>query len=387
MIVQVMTMIQLSEILIADATAIFLMSIVSIQFKRNTHSPLIGDKIFLSLMYLTLVQSFLDILVFVLDGHTFFTARLLLYVGNIAYLIIDLLLAYVWVLYAEYKTHSDMWRLKLTARVLIVPPALQALVILSSPFTGFAFSIGPHNVYVRGTGLLISYIVVFAYLVYGAAIIYSSKRRHSENYMAMPAALFLIPVLVGVLVQALFYGISVTTLSVALGVTGIYLSMQNESSFLDALSGVYNRRYLDDYLNGISETPSTGKSAYGMLIDMDHFKEINDIYGHRAGDEAIIRLGNLLRIQVGNQGIVARYGGDEFLVIAMFRELADMEELAEKISRALDKANETSRLPYKLEFSYGCSRFAARAETAEDFVRRMDEKMYQMKQARKAARE
>lgn len=96
------------------------------------------------------------------------------------------------------------------------------------------------------------------------------------------------------------------------------LDLQNKEleklSMIDDLSQLYNRRYIFNFFSTYQNTPNRKKLLIGM-IDIDAFKDINDTYGHDLGDQVIKYISNELRSIVKDDGIVGRYGGDEFIVI------------------------------------------------------------------------
>lgn len=98
----------------------------------------------------------------------------------------------------------------------------------------------------------------------------------------------------------------------------ILLDLQNkaleELTMIDDLTQLYNRRYLFNYFKKHEESACRKKLLIGM-VDIDAFKEINDTYGHDLGDQVIKFVSNELKSIIGHNGIVGRYGGDEFLVI------------------------------------------------------------------------
>jgi diguanylate cyclase (GGDEF)-like protein len=84
---------------------------------------------------------------------------------------------------------------------------------------------------------------------------------------------------------------------------------------IDALTKCYNKKTITDYaVKKFSASANSDKTAL-IIVDLDHFKPVNDAYGHLAGDKVLEQTGTLLRNIVGNQGVVGRYGGDEFLII------------------------------------------------------------------------
>jgi diguanylate cyclase (GGDEF)-like protein len=100
-----------------------------------------------------------------------------------------------------------------------------------------------------------------------------------------------------------------------------------ESAMHDPLTGVYNRRYLDDHLKAeFAFAARHGTSLSLLLIDADHFKRINDTWGHAAGDTALRALAEHLRGSVRHEDMIARFGGEEFAVLA--REISAEGALA-----------------------------------------------------------
>lgn len=84
----------------------------------------------------------------------------------------------------------------------------------------------------------------------------------------------------------------------------------------DFLTGLYNRRYLFESMAGYEdETKSTGEKFAIAMIDIDHFKSINDTYGHDIGDKVIVALSEILRTSTSHRDVVARFGGEEFCVV------------------------------------------------------------------------
>ena len=84
----------------------------------------------------------------------------------------------------------------------------------------------------------------------------------------------------------------------------------------DVLTGLYNRRYADAYLAEISESAAQTESNFAlMIIDIDHFKRVNDTYGHLVGDDVLRRVSHRIRENLRGADLVSRHGGEEFLVI------------------------------------------------------------------------
>ncbi|MDF3414236.1 diguanylate cyclase [Sulfitobacter sp. M57] len=102
-----------------------------------------------------------------------------------------------------------------------------------------------------------------------------------------------------------------------------------QAAVFDPLTGVYNRRYAMPHLARICEhADRTGRTFAVMLADLDHFKRINDVYGHSSGDAVLVEVANRLRRTLRSSDMVARVGGEEFLVIMPAADLAEARKAA-----------------------------------------------------------
>lgn len=104
----------------------------------------------------------------------------------------------------------------------------------------------------------------------------------------------------------------------------------------DALTGVANRRHLNRYLrDSLKQAHASGRPLALLLVDVDHFKRFNDLYGHLTGDQVLKLIADTLRRQVKGQGFVARYGGEEFAVILSDADLQKAVSMAEMLRRSV----------------------------------------------------
>ncbi|MBX3444418.1 MAG: diguanylate cyclase [Planctomyces sp.] len=109
-------------------------------------------------------------------------------------------------------------------------------------------------------------------------------------------------------------------------------------SSVDALTGVYNRGYFDGELAERAATATASRTAIGLLfIDADHFKSINDTYGHAAGDAALRKIAQVILRMTRTTDIVARYGGEEFVVLVGAPSILALQSLAERIRAAIEQ--------------------------------------------------
>ncbi len=142
-------------------------------------------------------------------------------------------------------------------------------------------------------------------------------------------------------------GVHLFNLSVVFGMFAylsfLYMSMVvsaqrklRKLATVDSLTGLFNRRQGSDLAdNEIARFRRAGHPVTFMLLDLDHFKSINDLYGHEMGDKILAEIGQLIPAQLRTQDMVARWGGEEFLVILPDTRLASALASAERIRIAL----------------------------------------------------
>jgi len=112
-----------------------------------------------------------------------------------------------------------------------------------------------------------------------------------------------------------------------------------EGAQLDPLTGLYNRRHFDERLEEeLSASLRHGRPLSLLLADLDHFKAVNDVHGHLAGDEVLRLSALVLRDAVRKEDVLARYGGEEFVVLARETALSGGRALGERLRRAVERS-------------------------------------------------
>lgn len=156
-------------------------------------------------------------------------------------------------------------------------------------------------------------------------------------------------------------------------------------TFVDALSGAYNFRYLRQRLGEeLRRAARLGEPLSVAYLDFDHFKEVNDTFGHEEGNAVLEKIGGALRAGVRGEDFVGRLGGDEFVVVLPQTGREGAFRAAERIKDSLDCYRlVTSRgCPIRpLSFSIGVATFPDDAATAEDLLAQADRALYAAKRA------
>ena len=148
---------------------------------------------------------------------------------------------------------------------------------------------------------------------------------------------------------------------------------------LDALSGIYNRAYFDNQMRAeIKRSRREQRELALVLLDIDHFKQINDTYGHLAGDKAIKLTASLIQQQLKRPGDkVCRYGGEEFALILPNTDVNGARMLAEHIRQMMA---ELHALPSPLTLSAGCYAAIPQSHSdADEYIGFADKALYRAK--------
>jgi two-component system, cell cycle response regulator len=155
-----------------------------------------------------------------------------------------------------------------------------------------------------------------------------------------------------------------------------------ELATMDALTGVFNRREFNRRLTiEIERSRREGYPVSLLMVDIDHFKKINDTYGHQSGDDALRHVSALIKTEVRPGDLPARYGGEEFAVILPYADSNDAFVVAERLRNLIavqDIAIQDGQT-IKATASLGCSTFPADAETEEALMAEADAALYRAK--------
>ncbi len=159
-------------------------------------------------------------------------------------------------------------------------------------------------------------------------------------------------------------------------------------SVIDELSGLYNRRGFFAVVEKQFEeiVSENGRSALLFYFDLDEFKQVNDTYGHEAGDAALLAFSDILKATFDREDAVARVGGDEFVAFVGCEGDGDPESITRAFEAGLERFNNEEKLPFPIKSSYGYRRVEAKEKASlDEALSDADARLYEQKRAKKAA--
>jgi diguanylate cyclase (GGDEF)-like protein len=159
-----------------------------------------------------------------------------------------------------------------------------------------------------------------------------------------------------------------------------YIEIIKEMAIRDELTGLFNRRYIMELLENEKNRSSRGGELFCLaMLDIDHFKNVNDNHGHQAGDEVLRGVAILMKDTMRNSEFCGRYGGEEFLILLTQTDIKGALLFAERVRTNIENA----RFPeigedFKVTVSIGLSEYRI-SEDVEATISRSDEALYRAK--------
>lgn len=268
-----------------------------------------------------------------------------------------------------------------SSAILISPQTLVSVVLLSFVQIGRQAPFGIFSVLVtRGLGSRFARILLPSSIIISYLIIFGKKQLLTSGMLTSPydAALEAVALATLVLLIIIVLARKINTLEKDL----------RDISLTDDLTKIFNRRGF--YEHGEQELRDIHRNAQSLTLlffDMDGLKKVNDTLGHESGSQLLIDFATLLRKNFRDNDIVARIGGDEFVVITHGPH-DDVVPAIRRLKEATNKANNIGKKPYKIGFSMGEITIDPQSQDSlDELLAQADAAMYENKQARRAGRE
>lgn len=267
----------------------------------------------------------------------------------------------------------------------------KGMLILSAPFIANAaftiynlfspviFSVSADNVYMRGPAFFIPMLTAYFYLTASAYLIVKNRKALKKDIFT---AFFIFDIftIAGGIIQSIFYGVLLMWSSAAFALVAVYIFIQQRLIQYDTLTGAWSKQTFDLFSRSEQKDEMSGV----IFIDLDNLKQINNNYGHLEGDAALEKTVYLIKQALRKNDIIARFGGDEFVIVARGADEAGLKRITEMIKTEFDDYNNTLEKPYRLEYSLGCDVFKPSEHRFEAFLRHVDMLMYKNKAKKKS---
>ena len=359
--------------------------LIFINYIRKYNTDRFQRNLFCSLLIFYLVSIISDLIFLLYRGVPGDFAFMLLYVVRSTYYLFLALSYYHVVAFIDYMVFRSISRTRGILLVTYTIFVIHAFILVFNHKSGFYFYINPKdNLFHRGSHYFIRPLISYCSMLFALAdlgVRYASVRISQYAMFVTLLLVFFLGATVDLLLITTYliwpFGDAALLYS--------YFFIVQADSRLDPLTGIGNRFSFNEFTDKLSRH-ITGDSWAIVMIDMDHFKAINDTLGHQEGDNALRDMAAIIKNCLKGNDFAARYGGDEFvLTIKVEKGTEDrIEKLIKEMQAEVDLFNARNIRPFKLEFSYGYDIYIQDGrQSVAEFLNHIDSLMYKNKEKRR----
>ena len=297
----------------------------------------------------------------------------------LSYYLISGLTCYLWYVYSDkiWEPHHDRKRAIIGA----MPLVILYILMLATMKTGWVFYVDSTDTYRTGPLYAAAVVLTYGYLVVAeikALILSRTSASYMQRQRYAAVASFGLPVLIAGVIQEIFAPLPILCVGITFAVLYVFFSFKEQQISVDGLTGINNYNRFMQQLSECMAHKNKDGQTYLFMMDMDHFKSINDTYGHVEGDNALKTVADALKACCDDgRYFIARYGGDEFAAICSMKNKDEAERFSQSIKSELQK--KSSGYSYDLLVSIGYAVLIDSMHKESDFIRYADAALYREK--------
>lgn len=358
------------------------LALVALEYMRDRSLDRIQRRTMLGIAGFAALAIFCELFGAVYSGVPGGLAHTIVYCANFSFFVFQLLAFSGIPIFFDYYVNQDVRRVKRLILVLAAISAANLLVLAANIHGEFYFYVSSENVYTRGHIHFVRVLFTFSPLAVMVVDWLLARKQIGAHRFWLCAFLILPPALCGIMDLAI-EGSRLLWPCFCLSLFFAHLFMVKADYSRDGLTGLYNRRRCNEYLADLGRGQRRKRYLF-LMIDMDDFKRINDTYGHTQGDNALEDAAGILKKSVRHRDFVARYGGDEFLLI--LEDNPSVRDVRGRISRELTALNTSNTRPYVLSMSIGHGVYEPTdPRSPQEFLEQVDRQMFLHKQEQRDA--
>jgi len=293
---------------------------------------------------------------------------------------------YFWFRFIEDRLHLRGSRNKLLNSLITVPLLLVCVLDLCTVFTGLMFTVDAENHYIENPIYRLASCINYLYLVVPTACsVFRALKARSrpERSEFWTYALYMFVPITASLLEDVFPYVPLVAVNIFLMILVLFLMIQNMQVYNDALTGLGNRRRLNQHLSNCLDRATPERPTLLFIMDINSFKSINDTFGHIEGDCALKTFARILR-QVANRyyAFIARYGGDEFCFVTDVEDCDPAQVMADIQQTLADEQQKIAAGPekYRMTVSIGYAVCDGTEQEPTAALARADQMLYKNKQ-------
>lgn len=348
---------------------------LSILVQKNRHA--FSTSIFWAMLSGTIVLLLLDSLLLHQSSH-----RVFMYVLSYSYILLSPLPVCMWVSYFDFQLNDSSERIYKRFFYLfpLIVPAVCAVVMDLFLHKNFFVKYSDGYGFQFGGGIWVMGAVIYSLILLSFFLAWKHKGHLEKRLKWTMVILSIIPVM-GALIQIFNHILPVKWPLVTLSICIAYLFVEIQHEGRDYLTGLYNRKQLDDFLHYRMRSYGKKGPFSLIIIDLDNFKIINDTYGHKEGDRALVDFARMVSRSVKQNDMVSRFGGDEFIILMDSGDSTVIDKVLKRLENRTIEENMRRDTGYKIRFSAGYAVYSPEEYTnARELFHEADMRMYQDKE-------
>ena len=369
----------------AYLACIFFLSIILFKIAKSVNKDIttvyLGQIVFVTILYFAA-----EIFWALVDSGIIVSTKPLLYLSNIFTYLLLSVDAYLWFILSETFQKGKIVEKDIARLLISIPVWISGILCITAYRTGLVFYVDENNTLVGGKLYLIFIIVPFGYFIASSfKVFYSAfdKDRYVDRNIYFMIGIFpAMPVILGIL-QAMYWRIPFLCYGAVAAVFYVYLTQMENLISLDPLTQINNKNQMYRYLAKKMREEEPGMSLFILMVDIDHFRAVNEAYNHLEGDKALVRVAEAIKDACQgprSRFFVSRYGGDEFVVIAEMSYRAEATWLADQIKNNVKRITDSYSTNYDLSVSIGIAQYDYNAPISlQSFIARADSDLYKQK--------
>ena len=317
--------------------------------------------------------------------------RILMVLFNFLNYVLLSLVAYEWFMYMAASENMDLVRSRRKRILCLTPMILSVTVLIICYISAPLFWIDETgNLNPLYYPMMIAVPILYLLAAFTISMINAGKTEsRADKHLYRLIGIYPLSIIVFGVLQLMMLTSPLMCFGCTIMMVFFYIQNMQMLVSVDALTRLNNRGQIDRYVE--QSRYKENERSYAMMMDIDHFKKINDTYGHAEGDRALILLSETLKQtaeQIKTPMFIGRYGGDEFAVFLQTTENDQLpEQVSEMIRTILHEKQQASHLPYDLRVSIGYDVLRDKNDTMAACLARADENLYQNKYAAGTLRE
>ncbi|WP_408070602.1 diguanylate cyclase domain-containing protein [Butyrivibrio sp. JL13D10] len=367
---------------------ILFVSIMSLLIIFNKVNENIGNKrevrSFRGMIISFMIYTIIDLRIVIGDGFYQMFPKYVVYIWVAVGFAVMTFSCYFWFMYvyAGFSlVYGEMGKKRSPLRkIVLYVPLTVDLVFLFTPLSYYVFELTDTVPFFK-PGVMLLLVMDYCYLIVAtrmALFLWKRARTKADRKRYKSQAIYILFFTVSGFIIGYFMNLPAIELCMQPVVIKIFVELQDSQIYTDALTKLYNRRRMTEYITEEIGRCSSTKPLYIQMIDMDYFKSINDILGHEEGDKALVAFSGIIKnLTSSRDAVAARWGGDEFVIAGKDPWLSEVfrRELTEELEKDKD-------LGYTLQISAGLYSCTDKDISCDELMALADEELYKDKEIR-----